>query len=187
MVSSGGSDYSYIGAAIFFVGVGWAAAKFTRRMMLESSDLDQPVMSGTTYVTNAENDSVVKYLIENRLMSAEHFSAMSDHDRAMLVMTTAQQIAAKNALPKGEHELPHSGQVKGPALLVHCPSCGTPLTKDPYPVPFIADCPSCARRISVRGDGPGRLGIVMMEPRHHEESAPPQPPVVPPSAPPPAS
>ena len=57
--------------------------------------------------------------------------------------------------------LPNAGRPSAASLIVHCPVCGMALTPVPQALPFVADCEGCARRVRVRGDGPGRLSVVV--------------------------
>ena len=61
--------------------------------------------------------------------------------------------------------LPNVGRLSTVSLIVHCPACGMALTPVPQTLPFVADCESCARRVRVRGDGPGRMSVVVDERR----------------------
>lgn len=51
----------------------------------------------------------------------------------------------------------------GPPVVAHCPACGFQLNAAPQPLPFVAACPNCKRQCSVRGDGPGRLSVVVSD------------------------
>jgi hypothetical protein len=44
---------------------------------------------------------------------------------------------------------------------VHCPGCGRPLSAVPRALPFSTTCSGCGSTVHVRGDGPGRMGIVL--------------------------
>jgi hypothetical protein len=57
--------------------------------------------------------------------------------------------------------LPNAGRPSTVSLIVHCPACGMALTPVPQTLPFVADCEGCARRVRVRGDGPGRISVVV--------------------------
>ena len=51
----------------------------------------------------------------------------------------------------------------GAPVVAHCPACGFTLSAAAQPLPFTAECPNCKRQCSVRGDGPGRISIVVSE------------------------
>jgi hypothetical protein len=57
--------------------------------------------------------------------------------------------------------LPNAGRPSMASVHVHCPACGRALTPVAQPLPFAVTCDGCDGRISVRGDGPGRMSMVI--------------------------
>jgi predicted Zn-ribbon and HTH transcriptional regulator len=58
---------------------------------------------------------------------------------------------------------PYAANTPSIPVVAHCPVCGFTLTAEPQRLPFTAECPNCKRHISVRGDGPGRLSVVVSD------------------------
>ena len=58
---------------------------------------------------------------------------------------------------------PSASRVTTAAIVVHCPACGAALNRVANSLPFAADCDACGRHVSVRGDGPGRLSVVVTD------------------------
>ena len=82
------------------------------------------------------------------------------------------QLESHSAAAAPQHDLvtvtgahTYATHTPGAAVVAHCPACGFTVNAAPQPLPFNAECPNCKRHVSVRGDGPGRLSVVVSESR----------------------
>lgn len=99
---------------------------------------------------------VVRTLREVGGDEREHDAPFLQRNLDNLMLRESHQSVVVN-----DGELPHAGHPLGTPVAIHCPSCGADLA--PEPLPFAIDCPGCHRRVNVRGDGPGRMSIVVVE------------------------
>ena len=81
------------------------------------------------------------------------------------VMQGRGMPASVGAFDAPARPLPNAGRPSAVSFMVHCPACGLALSPVPQPLPFVAECQGCSRRVRVRGDGPGRMSVVVEERR----------------------
>ena len=153
--------------ALFFLGVVIFLVKWIGRTLLEISGSDEPRQSSEAFVQQMLQSSAATHLVERGVMSHEQLAGLSEREREVLLAETARRVAATSQIPEGATAaLPHAGHPLTKAIVVHCPSCGAPINRVAQSLPFAADCPQCGRRVSARGDGPGRMSVVVHGPRH---------------------
>lgn len=140
----------YGGSVLFFIGLAFAAGRWAMRMF---NDTAEPETSATPLIARVlEGDSLVD----------------SDEPRTTPISPSAHLAVPLHAAPHPAFtpDLPHAGHPLAAPVLVHCPHCGIALTATPQPLPFGSVCPSCSAQVAVRGDGPGRLSIVVVAEPH---------------------
>jgi hypothetical protein len=134
-------SWVYAAEAVFFVGIVYGLIRWIGRTLRE--------VSGSEFrATDREQQFMESVLEQHR---ASHVAPPGSLERAV-----------EGA---GPATLPNAGRRADVTALVHCPGCGLPLTAAAYPLPFVTICDGCARRVNVRGDGPGRIAVVAEERR----------------------
>ena len=151
-------SWIYLAEAIFFLLIAIAIIKWVRKTLFEFSSDSQPTTARERVVLESIDNEAAKHLIERGLISTEQLTEMSDRERMMLLAATAKQIGAPP--PSTASSAPSR---PAQSIALHCPLCGATLTPAPEPIPFFATCDSCSKRVHVRGDGVGRVSIVVTE------------------------
>ena len=151
-------SWLYAAEAIFFVFVAIALIKWIRKTLFEIGPSARPSSTSERLALESIDNQAAKHLIERGLISTEALMAMSERERSMLLVATARQIGAPPPTSVAA-PTPRPAQT----VTLHCPLCGTALTTAPQPIPFVAKCDGCDKRIQVRGDGVDRLSIVVSE------------------------
>lgn len=135
-------SWVYAAEAVFFVGIAYGLIRWIGRTLRE--------VGGSSFQETEREQAFMKSVLEGRMM------ARAANDVAnQTAAATDDEIAG----------LPNAGRRPSVTALVHCPGCGRALTEGAYPLPFVTTCDGCARRVNVRGDGPGRVAIVAEERR----------------------
>ena len=152
-------SWVYLAEALVFVGIAIALIKWIRKTLIDDlGSSARPSTPRERVVLESIDNEAAKHLIARGLISTEQLAEMSDRERMMLLVATAKQIGAP---PPTSVSSPPSRPAQSVAL--HCPLCGTALTPAPEPIPYSAKCESCQKRVHVRGDGVGRLSVVVSE------------------------
>ena len=141
-------SYKYLAEAIFFLGVAIGLVKWIGHTLVETAG------------PKASRESEEMFLA--RMMSehlAKNGGAGAGGDAGIGAGGGAGNVAAG---PEGARK-PVARATTG-AITAHCPGCGAVLNTVPNLLPFAADCRGCGRRVNVRGDGPGRISVVAIEP-----------------------
>lgn len=160
-------DYKYLFQALFFLGVAIAIIKWIGRTMTDIS-------GGRPRDRESTEDRLERLFHQTGAASYLSQTAspppdpkkIAEHEREARAMEDALRASAHAPIaPGATPALPHAGRMTGAAILLHCPVCAKPLSEVPTPLPFAVECLGCHRRINARGDGPGRISVVAIEPR----------------------
>jgi hypothetical protein len=154
-VPEGSVSWIYLPSVLLFIGILFGLVRWIRKTLFDLGSSARPSTTRERVVLESIDNDAAKHLIARGLVSTEQLAEMSDRERAMLLMATAKQIGAP---PPGI-----APSRPAQSISLHCPLCGTALTPAPEPIPFTAKCESCQKRVQIRGDGVGRVSIVVSE------------------------